>query len=208
MSILKNVAGQSLYAVLVSSADGSAVTSGATVAVNGTAGTGTLTHLGGGLWRYALAQAETNYNSFGYVFAGAGVIPVGGMVVTQDYPRDAIPAVGAGSSGGLPLAGSDGVAANVVSVAGTAVTGPAPTPTVTDGKVAATIDLTQTLSSPRDLSAVADTGLTLNDALHAAAAGAAGQESVSGTAYTVKTSAGTVLRTFTLDSATNPTSRS
>jgi hypothetical protein len=68
--------------------------------------------------------------------------------------------------------------------------------------------LTQTLSAARTLDAVADTALTLNDALHAAIAGAAGKETVLGTAYTVKTPyTGTTIRTFTLDSATTPTSR-
>ncbi len=69
------------------------------------------------------------------------------------------------------------------------------------------IDLTQTLSAARDLSAVADTSLTVNDALHCATAATAGRESISGTTYQTKTSAGTLLRQFTLDSATAPTSR-
>ncbi len=71
-----------------------------------------------------------------------------------------------------------------------------------------TLDLTQALSAARDVSAVADTSLTLNDALHCAIGAFAGKETVVGTTYTVKTpSTGTVLRTFTLDSASAPTSR-
>ncbi len=70
------------------------------------------------------------------------------------------------------------------------------------------IVLTQALAAARDISAIADTSLTLNDALHCAIAAAAGKETVVGTTYTVKTpSTGTVLRTFTLDSGSAPTSR-
>lgn len=69
--------------------------------------------------------------------------------------------------------------------------------------------VTNALSAARALDSVADTSLTLNDALHCAVAGAVGQEAVVGTAYTVKTpSTATTLRTFTLDSSGSPTSRS
>ena len=72
-----------------------------------------------------------------------------------------------------------------------------------------TISLSQAGLSPRALDAVADSALTVGDALVAALCVAAGKESVSGTAYTVKTpSTGTVIRTFSLDSGTNPTTRS
>jgi hypothetical protein len=70
------------------------------------------------------------------------------------------------------------------------------------------LDLTQALSAARALDSVADTSLTLNDAMHCAVAAEAGKESVVGTTYTVKTpSTGTTLRTFTLDSGSAPTSR-
>lgn len=69
------------------------------------------------------------------------------------------------------------------------------------------LDLTQPLSSARDVTSVGDTSLTINDALHCAAASTAGREGQSGTTYTTKTSAGTTLRIFTLDSATAPMSR-
>jgi hypothetical protein len=73
---------------------------------------------------------------------------------------------------------------------------------------AMTLNLAQTGLSPRDLGAVADGSLTVGDALVAAIAGAAGKQSVASTSYVVKTpSTGTVIRTFTLDSATTPTSR-
>lgn len=69
--------------------------------------------------------------------------------------------------------------------------------------------VTNVLSAARALDTVADTSLTLNDALHCAVAGAVGKETIVGTAYTIKTpSTGTVIRTFVLDSTTAPTSRS
>lgn len=70
------------------------------------------------------------------------------------------------------------------------------------------LDLAQPLDAPRALDSVADSALTVNDGLHSAIAEAAGRETVVGTAYTKKTPAGTTLRSFTLDSATSPTSRS
>jgi hypothetical protein len=74
---------------------------------------------------------------------------------------------------------------------------------------AVTVNLGQTLSAARALDTIADTALTLNDALHCGIAGAAGRESVTGLSYLVQTpSTGTTLRTFTLDNSTAPTSRS
>lgn len=71
-----------------------------------------------------------------------------------------------------------------------------------------TLNLSQTGLSPRDLGSVADASLTVGDALVCAIASAAGKENVSSSTYVVKTpSTGTVIRTFTLDSSTNPTSR-
>jgi len=70
------------------------------------------------------------------------------------------------------------------------------------------ITLATTLNAARAIDSIADTALTVNDALMCAAAAAAGKESVVGTAYTVKTpSTGTVLRTFTLDSGSAPSQR-
>jgi hypothetical protein len=60
----------------------------------------------------------------------------------------------------------------------------------------------------RALDSVADASITVQDCLIAALCGVAGKESVASTTYMVKTpSTGTVIRTFTLDSATSPTSR-
>jgi len=69
--------------------------------------------------------------------------------------------------------------------------------------------LSRVLDSPRDVSAIADASLTLNDALWGALCAATGKQSVSGTTYQVKTpSDGTQIRSFTLNSSTTPTSRS
>jgi hypothetical protein len=73
---------------------------------------------------------------------------------------------------------------------------------------AMTLTLSQSGLTVRALDAIADSSLTVGDALVAALCGAAGKESVSGTSYTVKTpSTGTTIRTFTLDSSSAPTSR-
>ncbi len=70
------------------------------------------------------------------------------------------------------------------------------------------LDLTQTGLTPRSLNSVADSALTVGDALLASICSAAGKESVVSTTYTVKTpSTGSVIRTFTLDSGTVPSSR-
>jgi hypothetical protein len=69
------------------------------------------------------------------------------------------------------------------------------------------LPLSQSLGAARALDAIADTSLTLNDALHCAVAAATGRESQVSTAYTVMTPTGTVLRSFVLDAAVNPASR-
>jgi hypothetical protein len=69
------------------------------------------------------------------------------------------------------------------------------------------VNLAQTGLSPRDLTSVADTALTVGDAFVSSIVGAAGRQSVVSTAYAVRTPAGTLVRTFTLDSATAPTTR-
>ncbi len=72
-----------------------------------------------------------------------------------------------------------------------------------------TVNLSQLLSAPRALDTVNDNALTINDGLVAAICGAAGQQAVSGTAYTIATPhTATPIRTFTLNSSTAPTTRS
>lgn len=101
----------------------------------------------------------------------------------------------------------------VASVTAPVTLTPAYDPAKTAAQVgsAMTLDLTQKLSAPRALDSVSDTSLTLNDALHCAIADAAGKaaEDANALTYTVRTPyTGTVLRTFTVDSVTNPTIRS
>jgi hypothetical protein len=70
------------------------------------------------------------------------------------------------------------------------------------------LDLTQPLSTPRNVRGVADTSLTTNDALHCGIAVEAGVWAIVGTTWTVQTPAGTTLQAFILDNATAPTQRS
>lgn len=72
----KNVASQNVAAQMNSRSDGSPLTSGVSVYVNGNGGTqsaggGTLTHEGNGAWNYVPTQAETNYNHVAYTFVHA-----------------------------------------------------------------------------------------------------------------------------------------
>lgn len=95
MSLIKNLPGQFLYAVLVNKNDGLAITAGATleIAKDGSAALvaeATLTHRTNGLWEAALSQADSNGEIIGYVWGGSNVVPQGGTVVTVEYERDAI----------------------------------------------------------------------------------------------------------------------
>lgn len=89
----RNVASQVVGAQLVALADGTDVTSGTTtVYVTGdngtqTAGSGTVTHKGNGLWNYVPTQAETNYQHVVFTFKNTLAITAS----VQQYPviRDA-----------------------------------------------------------------------------------------------------------------------
>jgi hypothetical protein len=69
------------------------------------------------------------------------------------------------------------------------------------------INVAQTGLAVRDLSSLADNVITVGDCLVAGMALAAGDGSVVGTTYTVKTPAGTSVAVKSLDSATAPTSK-
>lgn len=79
---LKNTAGQSVCAQLISKTDGSDVTIGTTtVYVTGDAGTqgagsGTVTHEGNGCWSYQPTQGETNYDEAAYTFVNTNAVSV------------------------------------------------------------------------------------------------------------------------------------
>lgn len=103
-----------------------------------------------------------------------------------------------------------GSVGSVVGAVGS-VTGAVGSVTGSVGSVTAavTILLTPVLGTPRDITAIADGSITINDALWAAIGCGVGKEDVAGlSSYTVKTpSTGTLLRTFTIDSLTAPTYR-
>lgn len=70
------------------------------------------------------------------------------------------------------------------------------------------VNLSQALSAARAVDSVADTSLTINDAMHCAIQGAAGQETITGTSYVKKTpSTATTLRTFTVSPSPGNQSR-
>lgn len=119
----KNVASQSVVFQLVSSTDGTNVTTGSpTVYVTidaGTqaTGTGTVTHEGNGAWSYVPAQAETNgdHVAFTMVLSGAVSQTVNAYPVSFD-PTDAVrmgltalPNAAADAAGGLPISDAGGL---------------------------------------------------------------------------------------------------
>jgi uncharacterized membrane protein YoaK (UPF0700 family) len=92
----KNVAGQYLFFVLVNASTGAALTGATVTAVRSIDGaaqascTGTVTHMGGGQYRMALSQADTNGNQVGYLFTATSAVPVGvSCVMTAANPTDA-----------------------------------------------------------------------------------------------------------------------
>lgn len=79
--IRRNVASQVIYLpALRLTADGTAVTSGASIVVanDGTeaAGTGTLTHYSGGVWKYTPTQGETDAAIVALILTASGADPV------------------------------------------------------------------------------------------------------------------------------------
>jgi hypothetical protein len=114
MSLIKNTAGQFLYAVLNNRNDGNPITSGATLELvkdgSAPAAAGaTLTHKTNGLWEAALTQADTNANNIGYVWSGTNVISQGGTIVTVDYARNSVALILAAVNAILADTGTDGV---------------------------------------------------------------------------------------------------
>ena len=112
----KNTAGQVVAFQAVSTADGSAVTTGTPVVYytidGGTQGTGagTSTHEGNGCWSYAPAQAETNGDHVVFTFALSGAVSQSVNLYPVSFdPTDsvrigltALPPAAAGAAGGLP----------------------------------------------------------------------------------------------------------
>lgn len=90
--IERNVAGQFVnIGPLLQVSNGAAVTSGSITVDNGstyTAGGGTLTHLGAGIFRYVMTQAETNNAIIGLTLTGTNAAPVSLTVPTTPYSAD------------------------------------------------------------------------------------------------------------------------
>jgi hypothetical protein len=91
----KNTASQVVVAQLVSKTDGSAVTSGTTTVyvlgdggtqATGTVGSGAATHEGNGVWSYAPAQAETNYDHVAFTFVNTSAVNATVQVYTS-FPQ-------------------------------------------------------------------------------------------------------------------------
>lgn len=88
----KNVAGQSIGAQLFSAIDGSAITSAASVFVQGdtgsqSAGAGSApTHRGNGFHTYEPTQAETNFDCVAFTFTATDAVPATVRVYTT-YPQ-------------------------------------------------------------------------------------------------------------------------
>lgn len=192
--------------------------SGDTAPNNGYAGR-QITLVGGtgaGQWAYCLSYNSTTKVATIYCTAGsAGAWVTNPDATTQYNVDDALDVNVALILQTLSKGAAGSVAPDWGQVQNKTTTNVLSGTTISTSQVAAsvtaavTLSLTQALSAARALDAIADTSLTLNDALHCAIAAEAGKQAVSGTSYTVKTpSTGTVLRTFTLDSGTSPTSRS
>lgn len=91
----KNTASQVVVAQLVSKTDGSAVTSGTTTVyvlgdggtqATGSVGSGAGTHEGNGVWSYAPAQAETNYDHVAFTFVNSTAVNATVQVYTS-FPQ-------------------------------------------------------------------------------------------------------------------------
>jgi hypothetical protein len=88
--MLRNVAGQYVAFVMVSVADGSGVTGLSPVVKvtkdggSQTTGAGTVTELGGGQYRYAITQAETDAGVVMVLASGTGAVNAGLTVFTED----------------------------------------------------------------------------------------------------------------------------
>lgn len=119
----KNVGSQVICAQLVSSTDGTAVTSGTTTVYylidGGTQGTGagTVTHEGNGTWSYVPVQSETNGDHVAFTFANSSAVSacVNTYPVSFDYTDGvrigltSLPNAAADAAGGLPISDAGGL---------------------------------------------------------------------------------------------------
>ena len=91
----KNTGSQVVVAQLVSKTDGAAVTSGTTTVyvlgdggtqATGSVGSGAATHEGNGVWSYAPAQAETNYDHVAFTFVNSTAVNATVQIYTS-FPQ-------------------------------------------------------------------------------------------------------------------------
>jgi hypothetical protein len=120
MFLQRNVASQvfTVPGTLRAAADGSAVTSGASLTWvkdgAGGASAGTLTHVSDGAYTYQPTQGETDAKICGWVLSKTGAVGLAGSLrTTNGDPNDgtrlgltALPNVAAGAGGGLPVIGT------------------------------------------------------------------------------------------------------
>lgn len=105
IALQKNAASQTICAELISSSDGSIVTAGTTtVYITGdrvqSEGTGTISHIGRGVWCYEIPQAETNYAHVVFTFENAAAISESPQTYPSDMWAAALPgAFGLGTAG-------------------------------------------------------------------------------------------------------------
>jgi hypothetical protein len=214
----KNIASQVVCAQLLSSTTGAAVTSGTTtVYVLGDGGTqaegaGTVTHKGNGCWSYAPPQAETNYGHVAFTFVNASALTATVQVYTISY--DSHDTAGLGLSRfdaaiSSRLAGASYTAPDNASVAAIkAKTDNLPAAPAAVSNIPTTNEITIAVLTTAMAESYAADGEapTLAQLLHMLWA-TQSEKVISGTTMTVKKLDGaTTAMTFTLNSATEPTS--
>lgn len=174
--------------------------------------TPTISEIGQGQYKFTY-DAEASGDAVGQVDAGSGVTAPADryvdVVLTRESSRllYSVPSGTPGSDSGLPLVDSSGQVAARVTEYGS---GAEPEVRVlvnssnrltTDAQGRVSLNLTQTIPTT-------NTAQTVGDALNAARAQGFGKWVLSGTSLTLYAADGTtVVRTFTLDNASAPTSR-
>ncbi len=166
----KNVASQNVSAVLINNADGSNFSGTCTVYVQGDAsaqalgsvGSGVATSMGNGQYRYAPAQAETNYDQVNFIFTGSGA---GTEQVSFDttFPQtgDAFARLGApvGASTSADIAAVQTSATAINAKTTNLPAAPASTSNITSGTITTVTNLTNAPTSG-DLTAAMKTSVT------------------------------------------------
>jgi len=177
---LKNTASQFLYFTMISSVDGSAITSAVAGyrTIDGgsqNAVTGSLSHKGNGQWQLALSQADTNGNNIGFLFTHATGINVSIHINTTVKTIDTLQDISAANvrtqcDDALSAYGPNTVVPNTVvpDAAGTA----AALHDITDGKIDALVvpDAAGTAAALHDITDGKIDALVVPDAAGTAAA--------------------------------------